>query len=355
MKNKYIYVLIVIIIFIIMTGVIAYDYFKKQTSQEYQEIIQGEDFIYIDVINDERLTNSDTYKDKVFTNYLDFTNMFNSDKLTKENFINNNYVLIPINYNACNQSDVTPVRYTINGNNINVLFNYYHRCGICENVIKFYVLKVSKQMINVNLEIKKEEVGTSNCNANVSYKPLLYLYPEKEMNIKVILGYEELLTSTYPKYNNEWNVLAKPNGDLIDENNRTYYGLYWEGISKSKTIFNDGFVVEKDNIETFLEEKLKILGLNERESNEFIIYWLPKLQENEYNLIKFESIENINNDMPLYISPEPDTVIRVLMKYIPLDYKIQIPEQKLQKVERSGFSVIEWGGSIITDNYTIIK
>ena len=34
-----------------------------------------------------------------------------------------------------------------------------------------------------------------------------------------------------------------------------------------------------------LEEKLAILGLTERESEEFIVYWLPKLEKNKYNYI----------------------------------------------------------------------
>ena len=90
-----------------------------------------------------------------------------------------------------------------------------------------------------------------------------------------------------------------------------------------------------------------MLGLTEREANEFIIYWLPKLEENKYNLIRFESLDNINKQMPLDIKPVPDTIIRLLMKYKPLDTKIEIKEQKLFSIERKGFTVIEWGGSLI--------
>ena len=37
-----------------------------------------------------------------------------------------------------------------------------------------------------------------------------------------------------------------------------------------------------------------MLGLNDREAEEFIVYWLPKLEENKYNLIRFETAEEIN-------------------------------------------------------------
>ena len=43
------------------------------------------------------------------------------------------------------------------------------------------------------------------------------------------------------------------------------------------------------------EEKLAILGLNEREAEEFIIYWLPKLESNKYNYIRFATEEEIRN------------------------------------------------------------
>ena len=85
--------------------------------------------------------------------------------------------------------------------------------------------------------------------------------------------------------------------------------------------------------------------LNEREANEFIIYWLPILEENNYNLIRFAENDIINEQMPLEINPKPDTIIRVLMEFKPLDNKIDVKEQELIPVTRKGYSVIEWGGT----------
>ena len=51
--------------------------------------------------------------------------------------------------------------------------------------------------------------------------------------------------------------------------------------------------------------------------------------------------------MPLKVSPKPDTVIRVFMDFKPLDKKIEIKEQKLTKQTRKGFTIVEWGGSLI--------
>jgi hypothetical protein len=109
----------------------------------------------------------------------------------------------------------------------------------------------------------------------------------------------------------------------------------------------EGFVVKGEDTSKFLEEKLSILGLTERETEEFIVYWLPKLEANEYNFIKFETLDEINENMPLEISPTPDTIIRVMMDWKAIDEYIEIPEQKLTTTQRNGFTVVEWGGSEI--------
>ena len=92
---------------------------------------------------------------------------------------------------------------------------------------------------------------------------------------------------------------------------------------------------------------MAVLGLTEREAEEFIIYWLPKLECNKYNYIRFASIDEINEYMPLDFSVKPDSLIRVLMQYNGLDEYMEVTEQKLETPERTGFVEVEWGGSEI--------
>ncbi len=181
---------------------------------------------------------------------------------------------------------------------------------------------------------------------SVAFKPIIYLYPEKEIEVSVKLGSPEKLTCSYPKYTTGWNVIASPDGTLIDTTTgRKLYSLYWEGIASEKGNFKEGFVVKGDETIEFLEEKLEILGLNEFEAEEFIVYWLPKLESNKYNYIRFATMEEINKNMPLEFSVEPDTIIRVLMQYKGLDEPIEVKEQELVTPERNGFAAVEWGGS----------
>ncbi len=177
-------------------------------------------------------------------------------------------------------------------------------------------------------------------------KPIIYLYPTKTTNVTVKLGHPELLSTSYPKYNNGWTVRAEPSGKLIDKKTgRELYSLYWEGNNSNAKVEKDGFIIKGKDTAKFLEEKLAKLGLTAREAEEFIIYWLPKMEKNKYNYIRFQTSEQINSYMPLNVSPKPDTVIRVFMAFKPLQYKINVTEQKLPTAERKGFTVVEWGGT----------
>ena len=180
-------------------------------------------------------------------------------------------------------------------------------------------------------------------------KPVIYLYPEKEQDISVQLNINlenSKFTAIYPKFNEEkniWNVHAKPNGD-IKLGNKIYPYLFWEANSYFMDEMNEGFIVKDENAEEFLEEKLKILGLNDKESTDFITYWLPVLLKNKLSLCSFQG-EKFFNNFKLNINPKPDTMIRIFLSIKKINSPINIKEQKLEKKERKGYTVIEWGGS----------
>lgn len=96
----------------------------------------------------------------------------------------------------------------------------------------------------------------------------------------------------------------------------------------------------------FLEGALEQLGLTRREANEFIVYWLPHMEQNPYNIISFQT-DAYTNAAELKVSPEPDTLIRVFMSWKKADSYIYLPEQGFSAVQRSGFTVVEWGGTEI--------
>ncbi len=202
-------------------------------------------------------------------------------------------------------------------------------------------VKVESSVI-INFEMIKMDAPRP-----VSLKPIIYLYPEKETNISVRLNYIGNLTHTYPNYpTHGWSVKAQPDGTLYDENGQEYYALFWEGIPSNPITPQDGFVVSGEETVAFLEEKLAELGLNRREANEFIMFWLPQMENNPYNLIHFAS-EDYDAQAELQILPKPETVIRIMMITKPLASEIDFPLQDISSLKklRKGFTVVEWGGS----------
>lgn len=180
----------------------------------------------------------------------------------------------------------------------------------------------------------------------VDEKPVIYLYPKEETELSVKLDYSGWLSCTYPEYNGQWQITAKPDGTLTDKNGMEYNYLYWEGVTDTEYDFSEGFCIKGEDTAEFLEKALANLGLNRREANEFIVYWLPKMQSNEYNIISFQT-DVYTDNAKLEIIPEPDTLIRVFMAYKPSDVCIDITEQKLTSPDREGFTVVEWGGTEI--------
>lgn len=86
------------------------------------------------------------------------------------------------------------------------------------------------------------------------------------------------------------------------------------------------------------------LGLTPREYNEFIVYWLPRMEGNAYHLIAFQS-GDYTDHARLTISPEPQSVLRVFMAWQALEEPVEIEPQDLPSLPRTGFTVVKWGGT----------
>jgi hypothetical protein len=183
-------------------------------------------------------------------------------------------------------------------------------------------------------------------------KPVIYLYPKQETKVTLQLAFEGKLLTTFPNYEGKWEIIATPNGQLYDtKTKRNYSSLFWDGqisFPKEHYQFDDGFVVEKEKLVSFLIEKLEYMGLNTSETNEFIQYWLPILETNQTNFIHFL----VNEDYAIFskniVNPKPDSSIRIFMEFYGLDKKAIVKEQFLQKTERKGFTLVEWGGSDVS-------
>ena len=281
--------------------------------------------------------------------YIDGTEDYNFNKY--------GYALVTVTYDGCEWADYK-INYTESDSTYSVKITYDSSCGSCADTYDHYLIPIPRdkntQLIPSSADIDIEYVysGKSYCSVPdypaEEKKPVIYLYPTQTLDVTVKLGRPELITSSYPQYTTDWQVTAEPSGKLTDKTTgRELYSLYWEGKNHQTKVHADGFVVKGTDTASFLEEKLATLGLTEREAEEFIIYWLPILEQNNYNYIRLETAAEINSYMPLEITQRPDTTIRVIMNYKPLNTPIKVTAQQLTTPTRTGFTVVEWGGAEI--------
>ena len=177
-------------------------------------------------------------------------------------------------------------------------------------------------------------------------KPVIYLYPKKETKISVSLDLKGGLRYSDPPYGNGWTVIASSDGELLNlGDDKKYPYLFWEG--KGVGIYkrpSRGFVISRNNVYKFLVDKLTKLGFNKKEIADFIEFWEPRMKDSPYYFVTFLTTKGMDRIAPLKISPEPDTIIRVLMDFTSLEKPINVEEPYIQTPERKGFTVMEWGG-----------
>lgn len=218
------------------------------------------------------------------------------------------------------------------------------------NYKEIYTTEIlAKALYNVDVTIHLKEAYY---NAPVE-KPVIYLYPENTQAVTVELITSDPLTFTYPKYEDKWKVMANPNGK-ITQGNQSFNYLFWESqhhFEVKGELINSGNIVTKENSLAFLESKLDAFGLTSEEKADFITYWGPRMQEKEQWFVHFMLNEECNEMAELKIEPKPKHIYRLFMVLIPaeeLTLNDVFEVQELQPIKREGFTVIEWGGSVVS-------
>ena len=109
-------------------------------------------------------------------------------------------------------------------------------------------------------------------------KPAIYIYADTDLTetqINLSL-YRTDMTSTWPMpdsvdaYTYTWNVSATNDGKLYDKDGNEYSYIFWEATDHGIHDFSSGFCVAGEDTADFLKETLAEIGLNSRESNDFI-------------------------------------------------------------------------------------
>lgn len=178
-------------------------------------------------------------------------------------------------------------------------------------------------------------------------KPAIYLYPEEKTSLNVKVIPNGLLTFTSPKYEvGGWNINVGTDGTINYKGGKYEY-LWWDSISNGYYTPSNGWVIERGNFETFITEKLQEMGLNEKEISDFNEFWVPLIskENTQYLYITFLFNSEVNQIAKLEFSIQPDNIFRVFMLYESMDKYKEVRPLKIEKVSRTGFTVVEWGGA----------
>jgi len=241
------------------------------------------------------------------------------EKLYEEDYI---YATM-FKYNEVEDDDTTPYAY--------------------ERFIKEYPVIYWKDSFGRMIELTRADFTSVGGCA----KPAIYIYPEKEVNMNVKVIPNGFLTFSKPKYpQSGWNISVKPSGK-ITYLDKQYDYLWWESVSNGFPVPRKGWVFKTSEIDEKLTQILSDYGLNNKEISDFKEYWTPKIsaERTEYVFLTFLINREVDQIASLEFSKEPNSMLRIFMLYKPLDEKIDTKSLEIERLNRKGLTVVEWGGA----------
>ncbi len=181
-------------------------------------------------------------------------------------------------------------------------------------------------------------------------KPVIYLYPTKPTSMNVSVKTSGKIVVSDPQYpNGGWkNVLANPNGNLVYQN-KNYKELFYESRVKLGFKPLNGIIISTSDLKNQLSELVYQLGLTNPEKQEFLDWWVPRLNALNSPYILFSILDHESKEAYDHVdaTPQPDTRIEFIAYFKPLDLPIAIDPLVLPaRPERHGFTMVEWGGVI---------
>lgn len=175
--------------------------------------------------------------------------------------------------------------------------------------------------------------------ANIARAPNIYLYPESTTNVRIELGFPfgGQIVESKPYYDNGWDINVTPDGMI----NEQYEYLFYEVLMSTPLNHRAGWLLDGSSFEGELRGLLSSRGFVGREIDDFVEYWVPRLEGSPWYAVYPQDAESM---ITLDISPRPDNILRALFLIRPLAYQVSIPAPPDQGTfVRKGFTVIEWG------------
>jgi hypothetical protein len=196
--------------------------------------------------------------------------------------------------------------------------------------------------INNNSNNNSYNNQNNNINNTKSYKPNIYIYPEKEISLKVSIAFPKggSVDKSIPEYNDGWYVKVDSTGKI----DNTYGYLFYESTQPDGWQHKSGWLIEKDSLKDFFQENMVAYGFNAIEIKDFTDYWIPKFTAYKYYMIYPQEKDIIDNLIEVSYSVKPDNILRLFYMVKGTNEKLRAEKPLVNNsFKRDGFYTAEWG------------
>jgi len=174
------------------------------------------------------------------------------------------------------------------------------------------------------------------------YKPNIYIYPNEviDLTLKITFPMGGKIVTSIPEYGSGWSFVVDTSG-LIDN---TYSYLFYESIQPDVWQRNYGWCIKTDTLEIFIRQNMSEYGFNDKEINDFIEYWIPRLNDYPYYSLYPQTNCIIDDVVQLEFSKQPENILRLFYSIHGRNsFLDKLKAPTIDKFIREGYFVTEWG------------
>lgn len=175
----------------------------------------------------------------------------------------------------------------------------------------------------------------------------LYLYTAEPTQVSIKVNNARVVSSSVPYEQEGFTVVAHPNGQLIRRDGQQVSRIDYDYVTANVSPPTRGYVVSDNDLSSMLWWYATNLGLNNRETEDFVAFWLEKLPKSQYYFMGHYNQAAVKQQLDLTISPTPDTLLQVIMYFKPLSNPILVEAPSFAPImPRIGFVAVDFSGRI---------
>ncbi len=177
---------IIIGVVIVVVFLIFFWFLDNKNATEYREYLSG---VYYKEADDQREADS-------------WGVIRNSDDLgyddLKLDFVNNDYLYYVLYIDSCTEEITGITKYSLIDGVLKFSFGVKRECGLCALMEVIYFIPIEKGASVTEVYVSYDVISSEKCDPDVTYKPILYLYPTDDIDVSVKMERSNLLLTTYP-------------------------------------------------------------------------------------------------------------------------------------------------------------